>query len=422
MCDILCDRIVTYMQMMPHPPHLSAYCTTQFDSSGKTLKTYRLKDLQLKITDSRSFGFANRSDLQLALLKELGLTDGDGQIRDVAAAAPEEDGDIEAGAVLHCGVAVTSYENHPDHVEVRLSDGTSVRGCALLACDGIHSAIRQHKHRDVADGDGFHYCGQVAWWGKTAVEEGSALDAELAKLAEENGMEDGNVSLAMMGTRARPGVFFSCEVAEGVHAWVYVLKEKDPPAANASDDLTRRGGVALTGDQKQEEMSKLLDGTPEIVRAIMTHASVDDVTRAGFFDRKNQTLSYVDGRVALLGDAAHPQSPMMGQGANMAIVDGFVAAQRLAAAMQSGTEGAIEQALVDYDSKTRRKDNTKVIKKARRYGEWGVSRNRVVSWLARTSMKYVPASTMLNEIVSGDKSNKKFTESLRKDLGETIRV
>jgi 2-polyprenyl-6-methoxyphenol hydroxylase-like FAD-dependent oxidoreductase len=111
---------------------------------------------------------------------------------------------------------------------------------------------------------------------------------------------------------------------------------------------------------------------------------------------------------------------MMGQGANMAIVDGFVAAQRLAAAMQSGTEGAIEQALVDYDCETRRKNNTKVIKKARRYGQWSVSRNRFVSWLMRTTVKYLPASTMINELVSGDKSNKKFAESLRKDLGETI--
>merc|ERR1712071_30347 len=109
---------------------------------------------------------------------------------------------------------------------------------------------------------------------------------------------------------------------------------------------------------------------------------------------------------------------MMGQGANMAIVDGFVAAQRLAAAMQAGT--AIEQALVDYDSDTRRKKNTKVIRKARKYGQWGVSRNRFVSWFVRTSFKYLPASTMVNEVVSGDKSNKKFVDSLKKDLGETI--
>ena len=204
--------------------------------------------------------------------------------------------------------------------------------------------------------------------------------------------------------------------------------------------------MALTGEQKEKEMAKLLENCPDVVRAIMTHASVDDVTRAGFFDRKNQTLSYVDGRVALLGDAvslrvcwprpsplilsdidnqfssysyqAHPQSPMMGQGANMAIVDGFVAAQRLAAAMQAGT--AIEQALVDYDCETRRKNNTKVIFKARRYGQWGVSRNRFVVWFSRTMVKYMPASAIVNEVSSGDKSNQKFVKSLKRDLGETI--
>lgn len=39
----------------------------------------------------------------------------------------------------------------------------------------------------------------------------------------------------------------------------------------------------------------------------------EDITYSGFFDRANQSLGYVDGLVALLGDAAHPQSPMMGQ-------------------------------------------------------------------------------------------------------------
>ena len=64
-----------------------------FDSGGKKLTTYRLKEMKFKI-GSRNFGFANRSDLQHALLEELGLKDKNGQIVD--------------GGSLQCGIGVTS--------------------------------------------------------------------------------------------------------------------------------------------------------------------------------------------------------------------------------------------------------------------------------------------------------------------------
>lgn len=373
------------------------------DMDGKTLNTYRLKDMQLKV-GNRSFGFANRSDLQHALLEELGLKDKDGHIR----------GDTEDHSVLHCSVAIESYENHSDHVLAKLNNGTSIKGSALLACDGIHSAVRKHMCRDLDDP--LSYCGQVAWWGKTSVEKGSTLDDELKKIARQHNLEDGNVSYGIMGTRKNPGIFFSCEVAEDTHAWVYVLKGKEPPA-NASNDLTRRGGVALTGDEKEKEMAKLIADCPGVVKEIMMHASVDDVTRAGFFDRANMKISYIDGRVALLGDAAHPQSPMMGQGANMAIVDGYVAATRLVAAMKDANNVlAVQQALLAYDSKTRRKHNNTVIKKARKYGRWCTSKNRLTAFVMTSAVKYAPATTMVNDMVSGDKSNRKFVAAMKKDL------
>lgn len=68
---------------------------------------------------------------------------------------------------------------------------------------------------------------------------------------------------------------------------------------------------------------------------------------------------------------------VMGQGANMAIVDGYVAATRLSAAMKGVTGITVEQALLDYDCKVRRKENNDVIKKARNYGKWAASKNRL---------------------------------------------
>ena len=125
-----------------------------------------------------------------------------------------------------------------------------------------------------------------------------------------------------------------------------------------------------------------------------------------------------DGRVALLGDSAHPQSPVMGQGANMAIVDGYVAATRLSAVMKGTTGSSVEQALLDYDCKLRlrKKENNIVIKKARNYGKWIASKNRFPFLLTKVAYKYMPKSMTVSELLSGDKSNKQFVRAMRKDL------
>jgi salicylate hydroxylase len=69
---------------------------------------------------------------------------------------------------------------------------------------------------------------------------------------------------------------------------------------------------------------------------------VEHCFKWGIFDRDPQP-EWVRGRVALLGDAAHPTMPTLAQGANMAIEDGYVLARHLANA-----DGEIEDALRAY--------------------------------------------------------------------------
>lgn len=114
----------------------------------------------------------------------------------------------------------------------------------------------------------------------------------------------------------RPGAFFfSCPLNGSNHAWVYVVNNPTPPSSNRSGDLTRRGGSVVSEEDKQRELQLLLTGRSNVFRSIIEATPAANITRAGLFNRSNLELPHVDGRVALLGDAAHPQSPMMGQGA-----------------------------------------------------------------------------------------------------------
>ena len=269
--------------------------------------------------------------------------------------------------------------------------------------------------------DSMNYCGQEVWWGKTLVEPGSSIYQELKRIKQERSMDDGNVSYTVMGTKRNPHIFFTCEVSENLHNWIFARDNKKAPlsSSNASNDTTRRGGKIIDEEKRRELADLMSENGNEVVKLFINETAPQDITYSGFFDRSNQKLRYVDGLVALLGDAAHPQSPMMGQGANMAIVDGYVAATRLIAAVKKHEDSEscnIQQALVDYDSKIRRKQNSAVVLKARQYGKWLITKNRFNIWAIHTVFKRLPPSALIKELTSGDKSNKLFLDAMKRDL------
>lgn len=414
--DILGNKLKINMSKAMSP-YESMYIGSMKGNKKKSLQpnhtysSWNMKD----IPNCRDFGFSNRSDLQNSLLDSLteGLKKEEGQ---------------EEKSILCCNTEIVEYTNKGDRVDVTIltrdkETGTKtksvIEGSVLLACDGIHSAIRRHMNRNVQDD--YNHCGQACWWGKCVVVPGSDLFNELRRLQKEHNL-NGKVAVSMIGNSKSPSTFFSCLVSEDTHAWVYMEKEKNPKemAANQSNDLTRRGGTVLDESMKRSDLVEPLKDSCSLAQLIINGTKASDITRAGFFDRKNLDLPYVDDRVALLGDAAHPQSPMMGQGANMAIVDGYVVATRLAdAAFHSSSSkngDSFVKALADFDCDERRKSCNKVIKTSRSFGKLAVSENRLKNWLMKQVVKYTPPSMVISQDIASDISNKVFVESMEKDL------
>ena len=144
-----------------------------------------------------------------------------------------------------------------------------------------------------------------------------------------------------------PGTrFIYCQVGTSRYAWV--------ASANASEDAMdppggRRQAVA-------ETFAEYPAPIPELIAAAEEAA----ISRMNIYDRKPDK-SWGSGRVTLLGDAAHPMTPNVAQGACQAIEDGVFLAKKL-------RTGTVEEALRAYET-TRRKRTAPIQKRAHAIGE-----------------------------------------------------
>lgn len=93
----------------------------------------------------------------------------------------------------------------------------------------------------------------------------------------------------------------------------------------------------------KEEFLALYSDFNEPVRELISSIPDGAVSKWGLRDREPVT-QWVKGRVALLGDAAHPITPFLGQGANIAMEDGFVLGRAFA---ESAT---VDEALRRYEA------------------------------------------------------------------------
>ncbi|MFE1954312.1 FAD-dependent oxidoreductase [Streptomyces sp. NPDC059524] len=223
-----------------------------------------------------------------------------------------------AGVELLNDQVVVGYENTGDGARVRLEDGRTESAALVVAADGLHSVAR----RDLV-GDDVVNSSYVAYRAAVPIER-----------VADNGVAEHDVTVYV-----GPGCHFVQYALRGGEMFNQVAVFESPKALAGLEDW----------------------GTPDELDAAF--ADTCDTVRKGIplmwrdrwwrmFDRE-PVETWVHGRIALLGDAAHPPLQYMAQGAVMAIEDGWVLAEhyaRLAEAAPAGTAPDWDGALAAYEA------------------------------------------------------------------------
>ena len=209
---------------------------------------------------------------------------------------------------LTFGAPVTNYHQSEKGAEVTLADGRKMLGDVVIGADGIHSSIRTQ----MLGTDKPRFTGNVAWRAVVPVER-----------------LGGNV----------PNPVAGAWMGRGKHAVTYLLRRGELAnlvAVVEREDWTEESWS--TQGSYEEAMRDFSGWHPTITRLIK---EAETLYRWALFDRP-PLETWIDGRVALLGDAAHPMLPFMAQGAAMAIEDAWAIASTLNKAQ------TVQEALKNY--------------------------------------------------------------------------
>ncbi len=206
------------------------------------------------------------------------------------------DGCRQAGVDLRTSQHVTGYGNTENGARVTLADGTVHQAALVVAADGLHSAARARLVGDEPVNSAY-----VAYRGAVPID-----------LVRENGISEQDV-VVYVGPRCH----FVQYPLRGGEMFNQVAVFESPRARAGEEDWGTPDELdaafaAMTGNIQR--------GLPLMWR--------DRWWR--MFDR-DPVMTWVYGRIALLGDAAHPPLQYIAQGAIMAIEDGYVLAEHLAA-------------------------------------------------------------------------------------------
>lgn len=217
--------------------------------------------------------------------------------------------------VVHAGRLCTAIRQDDRSVIARFLDGGEEGGDLLIGADGLHSTVR----RQLLPEDRLRYAGYTCWRGIARVEPGTFPADTLCET---------------WGRGTRFG--FGPIGAGRIFWWA---------TRNALE--SERDGTA----GRKADVLACIQGWHEPVEALVNATEEETILRNDIYDRK-PTIQWGEGRVTLVGDAAHPATPNLGMGACQAIEDAVVLGKFIAETLD------VSSALRRYEARRQRRTAT----------------------------------------------------------------
>jgi 2-polyprenyl-6-methoxyphenol hydroxylase-like FAD-dependent oxidoreductase len=249
---------------------------------------------------------------------------------------------------LTLNARVVGFREEPGSVVARLSDGTEVAGDLLVGADGLRSTVREQL---LNDGEP-RYAGYTSWRG----------------VCEVPGLAEPSSTAESWGPGLRFGIV---PLGQGRTYWF--------ATANAPV-----GGVDTP--DAHGELLRRFGHWHAPIRALIEQTPISAIFRTDIHDRP-PVQSWARGRVVLLGDAAHPMTPNMGQGGGQAVEDAAVLARCLA------SEPELPTALTRYQALRVPRANG-FVSQSRRLGEVAQWENPLACWVRDRIFQLVPQSSI----------------------------
>jgi salicylate hydroxylase/6-hydroxynicotinate 3-monooxygenase len=247
--------------------------------------------------------------------------------------------------IIHLGKKLVGLDQRAGAVTLSFADGTHATADAVIGADGVHSVVR-----DIIVGpDEPIHKGRIAY---RAVFPASLM----------NGKDIGRSRTKWWGTDRHIVIYYTTKAQSEVY---FVTSVPEPAEWVTAESWSAKGDV--------KELRAAYAGFHEDVRAVLD--ACPDCHKWAILERE-PLPHWSDGRVVLLGDAAHPMTPYMAQGAATSIEDAAVLARCLDAVEGDDINGAFKR----YEA--HRKPRTSVVQAISSANTWmKEGNNSDTNWL-----------------------------------------